>query len=86
MAPAGRRLAATSSWKRPRGALAASSPSSGGIITAYVARYAALGEDDARHVLRPGIVRDVDPGPREHELYACHDDRVDPPAVAHDAG
>jgi len=54
------------------------------IITAYVAQYAALGEDNARHVLRPGIVRDADPGLREHELYAYYYDRVDQPAVAHD--
>ncbi len=54
------------------------------IITAYVAQYAALGEEHARRVLRPGIVRDADPGLREHELYAYYYDRVDQPAVAHE--
>ncbi len=54
------------------------------IITAYVAQYAALGEENARRVLRPGIVRDADPGLREHELYAYYYDRVDQPAVAHE--
>jgi hypothetical protein len=54
------------------------------IITAYVAQYAALGDEHARRVLRPGIVRDADPGLREHELYAYYYDRVDQPAVAHD--
>jgi len=56
------------------------------IITAYVAQYAALGEEHARRVLRPGIVRDADPGLREHELYAYYYDRVDQPAVAHEEG
>jgi hypothetical protein len=56
------------------------------IITAYVAQYAALGEEKARRVLRPGIVRDADPGLREHELYAYYYDRVDQPAVAHEDG
>jgi hypothetical protein len=54
------------------------------IITAYVAQYAALDEGNARRVLRPGIVRDADPGLREHELYAYYYDRIDQPAVAHD--
>lgn len=54
------------------------------IITAYVAQYAALHEENARRVLRPGIVRDADPGLREHELYAYYYDRVDQPAVAHE--
>ncbi len=54
------------------------------IITAYVAQYAALGEENARRVLRAGIVRDADPGLREHELYAYYYDRVDQPAVAHE--
>jgi len=54
------------------------------IITAYVAQYAALGEENARRVLRPGVVRDADPGLREHELYAYYYDRVDQPAVAHE--
>jgi hypothetical protein len=40
------------------------------IISAYVAQYAALSEENARRVLRPGIVRAADPGLREHELYA----------------
>ncbi len=53
------------------------------IITAYVAQYAALGEENARRLLRFGIVRDADPGFREHELYAYYYDRVDQPAVAH---
>jgi Histidine kinase-, DNA gyrase B-, and HSP90-like ATPase len=56
------------------------------IITAYVAQYAALGDDNARRVLRPGIVRAADPGLREHELYAYYYDRVDQPAVAHEDG
>jgi hypothetical protein len=55
------------------------------IISAYVAQYAALGEDNARRVLRPGIVRAADPGLREHELYAYYYDRVDQPAVAHES-
>jgi hypothetical protein len=54
------------------------------VITAYVAQYAALGDENARRVLRPGIVRDADPGLREHELYAYYYDRVDQPAVAHE--
>jgi hypothetical protein len=54
------------------------------IITAYVAQYAALGDEQARRVLRPGIVRDADPGLREHELYAYYYDRVDQPAAAHE--
>jgi hypothetical protein len=54
------------------------------IISAYVAQYAALGEENARRVLRPGIVRDADPGLREHELYAWYYDCVDQPAVAHE--
>jgi hypothetical protein len=55
------------------------------IISGYVAQYAALDEANARRVLRSGIVRDADPGLREHELYAYYYDRVDQPAVAHDA-
>ena len=55
------------------------------VITAYVAQYAALGEENARRVLRAGIVRDADPGLREHELYAYYYDRVDQPAVAHES-
>ncbi len=54
------------------------------IISAYVAQYAALSEEHARRVLRPGIVRAADPGLREHELYAYYYDRVDQPAVAHE--
>jgi len=50
-----------------------------------VAQYAALSEETARHVLRPGIIRAADPGLREHELYAYYYDRVDQPAVAHEA-
>ena len=53
------------------------------IITAYVAQYAALSEENARRVVRAGIVREADPGLREHELYAYYYDRVDQPAVAH---
>jgi hypothetical protein len=53
------------------------------IISGYVAQYAALGEAEARQVLRPGIVRAADPGLRAHELYAYYYDRVDQPAVAH---
>lgn len=53
------------------------------IITAYVAQYAALNEENARRVVRAGIVREADPGLREHELYAYYYDRVDQPAVAH---
>jgi hypothetical protein len=55
------------------------------IISSYVAQFAALGEDNARRVLRPGIVRAADPGLREHELYAYYYDRVDQPAVAHES-
>jgi hypothetical protein len=55
------------------------------IISGYVAQYAALSEANARHVLRPGVVRAADPGLREHELYAYYYDRVDQPAVAHEA-
>jgi hypothetical protein len=55
------------------------------IISAYVAQYAALGEENARRVLRPGIVRAADPGLREHELYAYYYDRIDQPAVAHES-
>ena len=54
------------------------------IISAYVAQYAALSEENARRVLRPGILRSADPGLREHELYAHYYDRVDQPAVAHE--
>ncbi|HME71720.1 MAG TPA: hypothetical protein VKM54_17890 [Myxococcota bacterium] len=54
------------------------------IISAYVAQYAALHEENAKSVLRAGIVRAADPGLREHELYAYYYDRVDPPAVAHE--
>jgi hypothetical protein len=53
------------------------------IISAYVAQYAALSEENARRVLRLAIVRAADPGLREHELYAYYYDRVDQPAVAH---
>ena len=56
------------------------------IITSYVAQYAALDEENARRVLRAGIVRDADPGLREHELYAYYYDRADQPAVAHEGG
>jgi hypothetical protein len=55
------------------------------IISGYVAQYAALGEENARRVLRAGIVRAADPGLREHELYAYYYDRVDQPAVAHES-
>jgi hypothetical protein len=55
------------------------------IITAYLAQYAALHEENARRMLRAGIVRDADPGLRQHELYAYYYDRVDQPAVAHDS-
>jgi len=54
------------------------------IISAYVAQYAALSEENAKRVLRPGIVRSADPGLREHALYAHYYDRVDQPAVAHE--
>ncbi len=54
------------------------------IISGYVAQYAALGDENARRVLRAGIVRAADPGLREHELYAYYYDRVDQPAVAHE--
>jgi len=55
------------------------------IISAYVAQYAALRDENARRVIRPGIVRGADPGLREHELYAYYYDRVDQPAVAHES-
>jgi hypothetical protein len=54
------------------------------IISAYVAQYAATGDEPAHRVLRPGIVRSADPGLREHELYAYYYDRVNQPAVAHE--
>ncbi len=54
------------------------------IISAYIAQYAALSEDNARQVLRPAIVRAADPGLREHELYAYYYDHIDQPAVTHD--
>ncbi len=54
------------------------------IISGYVAQYAALSEENARRVLRAGIVRAADPGLREHELYAYYYDRVDQPAVSHE--
>jgi hypothetical protein len=54
------------------------------IISSYVAQYAALSEENAKRLLRPGVVRGADPGLREHELYAYYYDRVDQPAVAHD--
>ena len=54
------------------------------IISAYVAQYAALGDDNAKRVLRPGVVRAADPGLREHELYAYYYDRVDQPGVGHE--
>ncbi|HBZ70785.1 MAG TPA: hypothetical protein DEP35_14040 [Deltaproteobacteria bacterium] len=54
------------------------------IISAYVAQYAALHEENAKRVLRAGIVRAADPGLQEHELYAHYYDRVDQPAVAHE--
>jgi len=55
------------------------------IISSYVAQYAALGDENARRVLRAGILRAADPGLREHELYAYYYDRVDQPAVAHES-
>jgi hypothetical protein len=55
------------------------------IISAYVAQYAALSDENARRVMRPGILRAADPGLRVHELYAYYYDRVDQPAVAHEA-
>lgn len=55
------------------------------IISAYVAQYAALGDANARRVLRSGVVRGADPGLREHELYAYYYDRIDQPAVAHES-
>jgi hypothetical protein len=55
------------------------------VISAYVAQCAALSEENARRVLGPGILRAADPGLREHELYAWYYDRVDQPAVAHEA-
>lgn len=54
------------------------------IISAHVAQYAALGEENARQVLRAGIVRAADPGLREHELFAYYYDRIDQPAVGHE--
>lgn len=55
------------------------------IISAYVAQYAALSEGNAKRALRPGILRAADPGLRDHEVYAYYYDRVDQPAVAHEA-
>jgi hypothetical protein len=54
------------------------------IISAHVAQYAALAEENARQVLRAGIVRAADPGLREHELFAYYYDRIDQPAVGHE--
>jgi hypothetical protein len=54
------------------------------LISAYVAQYAAIHEENAKRVLRPAIVRGAHPGLREHELYAYYYDRVDQPAVAHE--
>ena len=56
------------------------------IISAYLAQYAALGDENAKQVLRPSVLRGADPGLREHELYAYYYDRVDQPAVTHDGG
>ncbi len=55
------------------------------IISAYVAQYAALSEENARRVLRAGVLRGAQPGYRPHELYAYYYDRVDQPAVAHES-
>ena len=55
------------------------------IISAYVAQYAALSEENARRVLRSGVLRGAQPGFRPHELYAYYYDRVDQPAVAHES-
>ena len=55
------------------------------IISAYVAQYAALSEENARRVVRAGIVAEAEPGYRPHERYAYYYDRIDQPAVAHDA-
>jgi len=54
------------------------------IVSAFVAQYAALGDESARRVLRPAIVRDADPGLRPQELFAYYYDRIDQPAVAHE--
>jgi hypothetical protein len=53
------------------------------IISAYVAQFAALSEDNAKLVVRRGIVAEAEPGYRPHELYAYYYDKVDQPAVAH---
>ncbi len=55
------------------------------IISAYVAQYAALTDENARRVLRAGVLRGAQPGYRPHELYAYYYDRVDQPAVAHES-
>jgi hypothetical protein len=55
------------------------------IISAYLAQYAALSEENARQVLRAGVLRGAQPGYRAHELYAYYYDRVDQPAVAHES-
>lgn len=55
------------------------------IISAYVAQYAALSDDNARHVLRAGVVTGAEPGYRPHELYAYYYDQVNQPAVAHES-
>jgi len=55
------------------------------IISAYVAQFAALSEENARCVLRRGVVAGAEPGYRPHELYAYYYDRVDQPAVAHES-
>ena len=55
------------------------------IISAYVAQYAAVSEENARRVLRAGVLSGAQPSYRPHELYAYYYDRVDQPAVAHES-
>lgn len=54
------------------------------IISAYIAHYASLSDENARQLLRAGIVRAAEPGFRAHELFAYYYDRVDQPAVSHE--
>jgi hypothetical protein len=56
------------------------------IICSYVAQYATVSDENARQVLRAGILRGADPALRPHELYAYYYDSVDQPAVAHESG
>lgn len=55
------------------------------IISAYIAQYAALSESNAKRVMRSGIVAEAEPDYRAFELFGYYYDRIDQPAVTHDA-